>query len=237
MTPKNLDDKIFDAMLDVAAEEILEERLNEWETLDAEPHVFSPEFEQKMKRLLRQSAHEVRARKTRRVLRRVAAVAAIFMVAGFVLTMSVSAIRVKVLNTIIEYADTHYGINFGETAGESGVNVAYVYPGYIPAGYETIEHDSETSMWKNIVYNNKETGDSLAFLQILKLEGTTHTFDSEHTDAPYETTYKGKRLLIFTSNTEGYASFVIWESETVFYEVSACLPVDELLKVAKSALE
>ncbi|MDR1158953.1 MAG: DUF4367 domain-containing protein [Oscillospiraceae bacterium] len=233
MAPKNLNDKIFDAMLDVAAEEVLEQRLKEWEALDTEEHVFSPEFERKMRRLLKGRTRQVRVQKARRFFSRAAAVLVIFMVVGFALTMSVSAIRVQVLNTIIEYGETFFGVHFGGTADENSESDAYVYPEYVPVGYE-LEVDDEMPIGRIVSYKNEETGGVIDFLQLLKLESTVNTFDSEHVDIPYEVTYKDQRLLVFESNTEGYASYIIWESDTIFYELSASLPVDELLKIARS---
>jgi hypothetical protein len=233
MAPKNLNDKIFDAMLDVAAEEVQEQRLREWEALEGEPHVFSPEFERTIKRLIRKSKRGVWARKAKHFLNRAAAVLAIFVMVGFALTMSVSAVRVQVLNTIIEYGEKFFGVRFGGAADENAGNAVYVYPEYIPDGYE-MEFDNEMPIGKDILYSNGETGDSIGFLQLLKSEGMGHTFDGEHADMPYELMDQGRSLLIFESNTEGYPSYIVWESDAMFYELSASLPVDEIVKIAKS---
>lgn len=226
---KKLNDSVFDAMLEVACGEILEERVAEIDALPTEKHVFPLEFEKKMNRLIRKQSQ-----KNRSFLfapGKIAGVVVLVILAGFMGIMSVEAIRNKVFNTYMDITGTHTKIVLGEEAGTEADGV--LRPAYLPEGFSETSI-SQTTMGTIIRYDN-ETDDEIIFQQILRELGADILIDNENYTT-YMTALHGVTVQVMDSTGDDYHSNVLWESEETFFWLTGP-KTDELIKMAESVIE
>ncbi len=161
--------------------------------------------------------------KRRRALAIIAAVAA-----ALALTMSVGAIRERVVNFFVEMFDTYAVISVDKNTGYPKTIEERYAPSYIPEGYEFynsyIDLFESESIWKN------KTGGELIFSQLVK-----------HTVTLIDAEEHVKNVNVFGEN-DG----VLWESHgsrSIYFEYGCYfyriisqpgLSEDELIKMAKS---
>ena len=236
MINAKLNDRVFDAMLQTACEDLFEERLAAFDTIAAkeEKPEFSPEFERKMKKLLRGQSRKVRAKTAKKALRRAAVIILAIMAVGFTVTMSVEAIRVQFFNTIIDFAGEYIGFTFQDKYEQQPVTDAILRPSYIPEGYR--EGDvTNTPMGVYIIYE-KDDGEIICFSQLIKSEGLSARIDGDHSYPPYNISINGISVQVIESNTEGHDSYVIWENNIHFYTISGTVPPAELIEMARSVI-
>ena len=234
MKDKNLNKRIFDVMLQTACEEILEERIAEYEDSDTEAYEFSPEFESRMKNLLRTKNGHLRIKKAKVVLSRVAVVILIIMTAGFTVTMSVEALRVQFLNTVIETTREYVGFSFFRSDEQPADEI--LRPTYIPEGYLESNVQLMPPNGVRITYRNNNE-DRIVFTQYQKSEGMDLQINGEYINAPYTVIVNDVYVQVFESNADGYESYVIWEIGNAFYLLTGTIQPPELIEMAKSISE
>lgn len=103
----------------------------------------------------------------------------------------------------------------------------------LPEGFEILDTDS-TPFYEQIAYENKQTGQTITLEQWVKPE-----YDSTHLN-----TEKGELVeveinghpgvFLDFSNDEQYSALVIWDNGDYILEISADLPKNYLLDLAKS---
>lgn len=232
MMNSELNDRIFDAMLEVACKEIMDERLAEWDAANTEPHEFSPEFEKKMKKTIRSYSHRLRMKSLKKALKRVAIVIVCIMVSGFIFTMSVQALRARFFNTIVEVTEKYIGFTFKSSDDQPPKDM--IRPEYIANGYSEIEVEDSLS-GVNIYYAN-EAGEEIRFHQVEKNESFRMAIDNEHSLPPYYLHYNDIAVQVYEKNIDGYSSFLIWESTDTFYMIAGPADISELCKMVESIL-
>ena len=235
MIHAKLNERIFDAMLQTACEELFEERLAGFDAAAAEggKPEFSPEFEQKMKKLLRGQTRKIRAKSRKTVLRRAAVAILVIMAIGFTVTMSVEAIRVQFFNTIMDFTEKYIGFTFQERIEQPIGGV--LRPAYIPEGYW--EDDVQIMHSGVRITYSHENGELIVFSQLPMREGAAIRIDGEHSDPPYNLMINGISVQVIESNTEGHDSYVIWEDEVTFFRIAGTVPPAELIEMARSLIE
>ena len=148
----SLNEDIFVALFRKAAHEYLEEGLLDevHDRTESKHHVYSPEFDKRMNRLIRRAIHKERMRRVRKTTLKIAMGFVIFLILSSVVVMSAEALRIKVFNFFIDIQEKATNIEIvDENESSSKENhVSEVLPSYIPEGYEL----SETEQ-----FNNKRT--------------------------------------------------------------------------------
>jgi hypothetical protein len=229
MTKAKLNARVFDAMLELVCEEIADEQLSEWETLEQD-HIFSPEFEQKMKQLLREQTRKLRRGRSQRVLRRVAVAVLAVMAVGFTFTMSVSAARIEVLNAVRQFAEEYISFTFRGDKSQPADGV--LRPSYLPEGYQE-KKMTKTSTWVRVIYEDAQNT-PITFYQRHKTDTLNVQLDGEHSKASYEVEINNTLVQVYESVSEEYASFLTWETDLVFYELHGYVQPTELIRMVES---
>lgn len=232
MENKTFNEKMFDTMLTMAANEVVERELAELPAEDEIDHEFSPEFEKRMKQLIYTHTRRLRQKRRLSILKKSAAALIIFIAIGFAGAMSIQAFRLQVVNTFIEVGENYFGFRFGEMGPDPISGDKILRPTYLPEGFKEVS-TKKLGDGIRIRYENAE-GTKILFDQMIKSQGTVVQIDSEHS-VPYKKELNGVTVQIFDGFPKGYVCYVIWETATTFYEIMAEYPADELIKMAESA--
>ncbi len=234
MDSNTFNEKMFDAMLEMACHEVMEQRLAELPPEDEIAHEFSPEFERKMNKLIYTHTKKLRQKKFFSALKKSAVAVMILMAVGFTSIMSVAALRADVINTFIEIGENFFGFRFGQTGSSQTQSDSIIRPTYIPEGFRELS-SSNWGAGIRIRYEDSD-GARILFDQSLKIEGTVIQIDNEHS-VPYSIEYNGYTVQVFDGTEQGYECYVIWETGTTFFKIMSEYPADELILMAKSIIE
>lgn len=231
---RKLNDGIFDAMMKVACEEVMDEKIKAWEEANVVEHEFSPEFERKMQKLLRSQTRRSKVIKIRKALSRVAVVIIAVMAAGFTITMSAEALRVQFFNTVSDFAEEYIGFSFRQQVDPPAVVDGIVYPTYIPEGFWK-DDSQDISDTIRVVYRN-EDGQRIMIRQYTMSEGMNVQIDGENIGSSYIVEINEISLHIYEGNNDDDGNYVIWDDGLNFYQITGNVHVTELVEIAKSII-
>lgn len=227
----------FDAMLRSA---LLEAKARQWAPVMEEGPklVWSPRRQKMMDKILADPFGYGR-RMARplwlRALARAGQVAACFLLAGSLTYAAVPPARAWVhqaVQLVVEWLDTNTRFRFqGEAQGDLG----HWRPAYLPEGYEEVSAEPFGNGIE-VLYEDPQ-GNQIVFDYMPAEEGALYNFDNEHADYS-EIEINGYPAQLFTSNTEGKPSYLVWSDEwgEIGYFLMADLPVEEFLKTAQSVV-
>ncbi len=216
---------ITDEMLSAAATELAAGILASLPRPEDCEHVFSLQFERKMRRVIRRGNHPV----VYRTLQRVASIVLILMLSFGALMVGNAEVRAAVLGWIRQrYAEEFYEYTFGGEADEA--TAAEYELGWIPEGYELNEYVDMES-WKTYVYYN-DTNNKMVFQYIVSdkttmyLDGVGYTEESVYVD--------GMKADLYISPNPLESSAIVWENkeEGVLFLIKACVDKEILIKMA-----
>lgn len=192
------------------------------------PHTFSPEHEQKIKKISRMAKRaEHRSERKKRLLQAAACIVVFFGVST-VTIFSVDAFRIPVLSFLSDIREkaTQYRIITKESSPLTN-NFAEYEPMYIPDGFyvETVEDANSRA---SILYTN-DTNDLWYEIHYSHIPFTL-SFDSE--DAiEQETIINGNRTIVIFENEEFRATMY---TTTAHIVLVGSIPWDEAEKILKS---
>ena len=222
---------ITDEMLCAAAGTSLEAYVSYLEA-DYDPsnqHVFSVEFEKKMRKLIRKARHPV----FYQVAKRVAVILlAVLFSAGVWLSVDTQA-RATFFGWIREVYEAHIVYRF--TGEKSTDDIPHYALGWLPEGYEEVSTVSDNDM-TDILYinaNNSEEGLIFSYyrvhsgvsLEILEPVGESH-----------EVLICGLPGYFYSAAEAGSANDLIWvdEERKIVFSLSSFLPENDMLHIAES---
>jgi hypothetical protein len=190
-------------------------------------HMYSPEFEKKIKKLKRKADHPVFYHAMRLVA---SIVLAVLITAGAWIAVDAEA-RATLVGWVKEVYGTFFAYRYSdEITGE--VETKKYRPEWIPDGYTEVYSD-DTSDGGSVLYESEE-GNYLQFFYIVR-PNESNLF-VENTDAvKYPITINGQLGDYIKSENSELSDSIIWtdESDHLFY-VSGFLAEDELVKFAES---
>lgn len=198
----------------------------EEELQHCEPHVFSPDFERRMEKLIKTQRSKG---KIRNCFRYIAATVMVLFLTGGILVMGSEDLNAsKVSVDIIEWLDECFVVRKGTSPRkETGILFDESCIGYLPEGFEKVE-ESVTYSQIHYKYENR-LGDTITIH--IYTGASTITVDNEDVikevlvnEAGYEYTriYKDK----LKSET------LLWQdNEGKYYYLSGTLNKDEMLKI------
>lgn len=229
-----LNDSIFDAMLKVACEEVMESKIKEWDEDDGEEHEFSPEFERKMKKLMQSQTRKANAVKAKKALSRAAIVILAIMAAGFTVTMSAEALRVQFFNTITDFAEEYIGFSFRSQTEQPVDTGGVIYPSYVPEGFQ-IDDTQIMPDAVTIVYRNDD-GERIFIDQYVMNDGTNVQIDGEHIGFSYIINIDEIKINVYEGKDDNDSNYITWDDWTTFFLVSGTMQPSELIEMAKSII-
>ena len=214
-------EEMFDAMIRIAGSEAMRRDAEAMPPEDDIDVTFSPKFERKMNKLLKRHQRKIRSLPTKilRVATAGIAIIALTFTSAFAL---MPPFRERVVKAVVEWTGISAGFTFAESDG--------IRPGYIPDGFEEVDC-WESDMSIEITYLNGQLNEICYWRKMV--DGRKLSVDSEHSDYRVEMV-NGFELHIFTSNTEGYPSYVLLNDNAYAYFLSGDVPVGELILMAES---
>ena len=197
-----------------------------------EGHVYSRRFEKKMKRILKDGSRSSTMRRVMRMGRRAAAVLLILLTAAFTICISVEATREQLIDFVEEIHEdwTEYRYNLKEGVERE---FRHVEPEYLPEGYYEDSREKVGDM-TFIYYRNesREVDTEIEYMECLA-DGLTVGLDTEGIKVKTKK-IKGEKIHYFENKGVGY---VFWTDEDTYYDLTAYIEVEELLKMAESIIE
>lgn len=179
-----------------------------------------------------QERRQTRRARARRIISRAAEVAACFVlvmaIAAPLAIAKVDAIRVKVMELLVDVKDDHAELSFVEDedaafevpAGWEGL----YYPAYIPEGYKFLELDK---LFDSAIYTN-QTGKFLAFTEYN--QNSLVNVDNEGAVVSYGEV-NGSDALVLEKNGR---IIITWSDSERYFVVEGYITKDEALAMAKS---
>ena len=191
----------------------------------------SPEFQAKMERML-----TLRKRGYYHMFgtwgRRVASILIALLVATTTVTVSVKALREKVIEFFTEVFDTHTVVTFADDTPDVPDEITFEprKPSYIPNGY-VVESEEAANAVCRISYVNRN-GVRVTYRQRLK-DNNSMIADTEgtHTSEISIGTYYGVSYI-----NKGIL-FIVFADEEYVYTISGDLEKEELIKISESILK
>lgn len=229
-----LNDSIFDAMLKVACEEVMDSKIKEWDEDDGEEHEFSPEFERKMKKLMQSQTRKANAVKAKRALSRAAIIILAIMAAGFTVTMSAEALRVQFFNTITDFAEEYIGFSFRSQTEQPVDTGGVIYPSYVPEGFQIDDVHISTNI-STVTYING-IGEHILFKQYSMSEGMNVQIDGENIESSYIIYIDEIPVQVYEGREVEDSNYIVWDDGYTFFQFSGTVIPEELLEMAKSII-
>lgn len=189
---------------------------------------FSPEFERKMKKLIRRTKHPVR----RRIMKAVACFLLVILIGGgSVLALSAEA-RAAFVGWVREVYESWFVYRYIGAGNEPSEGIVF-YPTWLPEGYyETTRSDSANRV--RIIYENTE-GEILTFFYTRNKDSANLYFEQDVTEI--ETVLVGNIYAdLYLDKRENEANTLIWDDEKngILFWISAHCTSDELIMIAES---
>ena len=233
-------EKMFDALLEYAAACHVDNVIEESEIINQSPSPTpSPAFERRMKKLIAEHERNEKIKHLKNKTVRYLPKAAIFffvLIGSLTLAItSVDALRVKVLNIIVDIQDQYTSIRMEDEDPLSNTSQldnqippdwnGYV-PNYVPEGFKVVKTEEDPVGY--IIHYTNGAGKFIRFNQIIRTN-TDLRIDTENANTQ-DITIKGNDALFVEK--QGLIS-IVWEDEYLFYIVGEA-EEDEMIKMAES---
>lgn len=234
---EDYEDSLFKLVMHDVAEKEGRAFLEEKEKLKNNPEYTPSEeavqrFSARLDVILNKKKAYAKKQRVLKVLRRSAVAALIVIVLLATTVASVEALRIRVLNFLMEIKPeyTSFQIKEGDNASGSGSPVvgwskAYV-PTYIPEGYK-VSNSSNNAAYKRIIFENQE-GLSIIYREINDV--TTFNLDTENASVVKETSINGHKGTLAVKNS---LVSVVWEMDGHVFTVQASTDEDTAVKIAE----
>lgn len=224
MTDEALDNLARQALLDAIHQE--------YGSLMAEmpEHDFLPEFEKKMRRVIRRANHPVR----HRIVQAAACLALAVLLSGCaVLAVSPEA-RTALVGWIKELRQEWSSYHYAGEIADAPKNTVY-YPAWIPADYREVK-SPEPGTFVHALYERKD-GALLSFSYQVGLKRTTFHVVWDNTTVQQVTVADSEADLYL--NTVGDTNVLVWtdEADGIVFWLAGQLAGEELVQVAESLRE
>ena len=231
---KNIDreqsDQLFEALLNVAAKELMSDEVNKLPNLEELNKVYLPSksLDKKIRSIIDK---EYRTYKRKRIMRKCGMIAACFgavITASTILLMSVEATRNFIVNTFITPQHDHVAFEFGENGvSENGADIAL---GYLPEGFELVNSQMLDNV--TIVFYSNRYGDQIIVQQ--HIASTLSIFiDNEFREFSL-ISLNNQNAYLFESHDEGYFNVIMWQHKNDVFNVFSNLNVEELVRIAEN---
>lgn len=237
MNKSELNRQIFEAMLKSAINENFEEELR---SLPLEKDLtddfeLSPDTKSKIEKAIRKSYCRSVFRRAGKASKRVAILLAVLIPVVLGSLLSVEATRNAIFNAFMDWKSDHIDIQYQESKDSSAVppssDVSVLKPQYLPEGF--FEAGSEISGSESeITYQNAKGVSILLNQGPISKQGTIGV-DTVHTTRT-EIKIKEEKASLFTANSLGGISYLVWKNHTFSFLLSSKIAPEELVKIAQS---
>ena len=241
MNTNNFNSKVFDEVLRIVVRDYQDKEIEEYNNItENEKHTFSPEFEKKMKKILKQGRKfkgDIR-KSSLNILKRISIIILVILSVSFLSLFSVKAIREEIYNIVTMFFEKYIDIQFVNMdnvnfVSDLSANIIYetYLPSYIPDGYweDTIEK-SECDV--KAIYINTEEENIVYHQQLLSV---AISIDGENY-IENDININGINGKIYEYNKTDDISYyiIIWSDNKYSYKLRSFLNKEETIKIAES---
>lgn len=223
--------QINDEFLYQCMPELEEKLLNVLPEEDEIDYQFSERFQKKMRVLLKRAAQKEKYGIPVSTVRRIAAAILIALTATLTVSMSVEAVREKVLEFIRTVYETYTATVYYYEEEVVGVFQPF-YPEYLPDGYElTTEEKGENYLILEYKSETIENGSLLIWME--QIQDAMEVSEDNEYDKIENCTIQGNKAMICYKETDKIR--IVWEDDGCRYLVSGVqLTKEELIKISES---
>ncbi|GHV19377.1 hypothetical protein FACS18949_13980 [Clostridia bacterium] len=224
-------DDILDALITLGCKESIRLEEAALPSQDELPDM-SPEFETRMRKLMRRHYGKPKLQKFRRYASRVAAALVVIMAIGFTATISFASVRIQFFNTLIEIGDEYFGFNFAPIETATPAESVALTPGLVPEGFREVSSKTIGGT-VHVQYANDE-GEEINFDILPKNSGTGLQVDSE-VDHSFVVFAAGIEFIVYDGQNGGHNTTLVGEDDYYLYNIySNTVSTDELISLAES---
>lgn len=191
---------------------------------------FSPEFENKMKKLIKKQ-NKPYYQLINTVGKRAAVIILAIFIAFNTVTFSVEALREPFIDFVVETFEKFSKITFAEKAPDEQKEFVPIKPGYISEGFDIESTEKIFDTIYNISYKNSK-GEVISYSQTLKSDNPIQ-FDAEGLE--YSKVEINGYSGVYWKKHETYA--IVFYTNNYVYTINGNISEDELLKIARSVTE
>jgi hypothetical protein len=233
MENKNItiEEKLFEAVLKVAADEALREEMEALPDNEELNKMYprTKSMDKKAYAVINREQRAAKKKKTLRILAQIAAGCCIFIVASGIVLISVEASRNYILNYLIDMRGDYVAFEFGTDDTSTPEGNGFVF-GYLPEGFELINSQAMENFITYIFTD--ETGHIIIFQRYIG-DVLSIGVDTEYTEFS-EIQLDGKPAYIFEASDESDHSMIMWEHGNDVISVSTSLEPETLIIIAEN---
>jgi len=225
----NRNERLFDSMLEVAAEEAMLQRMDSLPTCEELDKMYplSAELDSRIKKIITKEARYHKRKNLLDIFMKVAACIGITFIAGSIMLMSVEASRNFIFNTIINIRHDHVALEFtNNESSELNTNINML-GGFEYVGSQTLDHiiiSSYTNLDNEQIIVSQHYGINL---------GTA--IDIEYRE--FTTIYlNGQQIFLFEAMSSQEHTIAIWQKNGIVFQVHTYVDVQEVLLFVNSLL-
>lgn len=221
----------FNSLLRISASEALKNEIDllpSKEELDKK-YILSDNLNKRINKIIIINRIKQKVRSFCKVSRKIALFIIILSVSSTITLLSVEATRNAIFNVFIEQYEKYTEIKFNKEVSEVKNNKLYM-PNYLPQGFKetsTVTYGNSVMM----IYTN-DNGIDILFKQRPAETGTT-LIDNENTKYK-EIEINGNVAYLFEALTTEDYSVLLWQEDSVVFELESILSCDELIQVGSS---
>jgi len=224
----NRTDEVFEALLKVAAKEVIERKVAALPSCEELNRLYkpSPAFEKRVHKIINKHVSAKRIRRLAKTFWRVAAVFCVFITVSTAVLMSAEASRIFILNTIIGFHEDHAVFEFVDG---SGAVMTEGFHGNIPYGFELLNHQVTNGSTVAVFISHE--GSRLFFTQN-EAEAVTFAVDTEYTEVRM-VVIDGQEVYLFLTIDDYGLTSLTWRVENTVFMLMSDVSVDELFDIAE----
>lgn len=231
MEKNNLDDKLFDAMLKVAAEEALKQEMDEMPSCEEMNTQYrpSPDLEKKIRKQISQHRLNEKVSLWKKSAVKVAVSAAVFIVISSTILLSVEATRNYIFNAAIKWHEDYFSIQHSNNKSNVADLKNYRLT-YVPLGFK----ETSTVAIGDILKITYENDDGMRIVFKQSPSETSHIL-ADYEGKKYSTIkVNGQEAYLFNATEDDKTNTLLWEFNGSMLTISSEVGTDELILMAEN---
>jgi len=243
MNQSTFNSEIFDEVLRIVVRDYHQKEIAEYNNITEEDkHIFSPEFEKKMKILFKRGKkfkNDVK-KYTAGFLQKSAIIVLIILSVSFISLFAVEAVREEIYKIITTFYEKYIQVGFGDTNVQNLIadippeQIEETYlPSYVPDGYWE-EKVSKSDNNVSAVYINNENQNIFYYQRLI----SAFTFIDGEDYIENDINISGMSGKIYEYNKHDEISYfiIIWRNNKYSYQVIGYVDREEMIKIAESVI-
>ena len=226
-------EKIFEALLSVAAAEVMEEEMAALPGLEKlnEMYVASETLDKKIKGIIKKESRTHRRKQGIKTFGRVAAILGLIFTVSTIALMSVEASRNFIINILFNMRNDHVVFDFGDdtTPRPNEYENNHNFLNYLPVGfYYLTSHATERS--RTFVYIN----DAGQQITITQREATSVRVGMDTDYREFSVIYLGNQeVYFFEGDGEEYQHVMMWTDSNIVYTILTNIDIYQFFEITE----